>query len=76
MVLDCQERVTTMGLCASGLRVIVPTLARTIAIWDADRMQIVKTATGHEYVEAMSLSPDGNWLASIGEQENLLLWDL
>ncbi len=48
----------------------------TTAIWDGEKKQIIKHATGHQHVHAISLSSDGNWLTSLGKQGNLLLWDL
>jgi len=47
-----------------------------IVVFDGKTMKPVKTLVGHKIVASMAISPNGHWLASMGRQGNLLLWDL
>ena len=48
----------------------------TAVIWDAGTMQELKQLIGHDAaVNAAAFSPDGRWLATAGDDNQILLWE-
>ena len=48
----------------------------TAVIWDAGTMQELKQLIGHDAaVNSAAFSPDGRWLATAGDDNQILLWE-
>ncbi|MFN6514260.1 MAG: WD40 repeat domain-containing protein [Nostoc sp. CreGUA01] len=47
-----------------------------IQVWDRQTHQLIATLPGHTaVVRDLRFSPDGKWLASVGADRNIFLWD-
>jgi eukaryotic-like serine/threonine-protein kinase len=69
-------KVRAVAYTPDGTR-IVATADRDIRVWNADRPAVALTMTGHEDdVTALSVSPDGRWIASGSNDRTVRLWSV
>ncbi|MDH6127088.1 toll/interleukin-1 receptor domain-containing protein [Kitasatospora sp. GP82] len=73
---DSRESVNGLAFAPDGRRLYVGVQqAMAVYVWDLTSGQVVHRWATSGYLDAMALSPDGRWLATVDRQYVLTQWD-